>query len=310
MRQIILFLIFSTLTLAQVDSLRFTWARAAGGDIDSTRIYADTSWNGSGTPTTLITTVGVGTEEYNMIAPYTGKWIAHVTHIDTADNESIASNTDTTTAYQTDSSVIDTFYSGSGHLGSVTDGVSSKTGQDTTMSGAHDDETRDVNEDDAYNDFVLQASTTNDQFQWYSNCFFTFDTSLLPDDAVIDSVSLYVYMGKAFVQMGEFDISIVDINPDPSNFGNLVSGEMNNYGSTKFSTLNSATISDSYCQFEFNAAGIANVNVTGKVAYILEFDDVLDENWRGSWSSGAYSGISVVFTEDATRFPYLRIVYH
>jgi len=85
------------------------------------------------------------------------------------------------------------------------------------------------------------------------------DTSGLPDDAVISSAVLSM-RGYGDYSATDFDITAVSYTgSDPS-----VAGDIDNFGTTSYGTLNTSTWTNSgYNNLSLNATGIAAINKTG-----------------------------------------------
>ena len=216
-------------------------------------------------------------------------------------------------------STIDTIYSAAGTGNNGIDASSFINLVDYTLTQIHDFETRNESESSSYAYIQLNASTTQDQFDETGNFAITFNVSAL-DGYTIDSLQFYIVLDVFSTDMGDFDISIVDMDPDPGDFTNFfhTGSEMNNYG-TKFATENTADMptDPAYHVFNLDANGISNfesgASGSGYVAYILDVDDILDETLNDfTWGSGQTGAIYFRTTDfaDATSDPFLRIVYH
>lgn len=96
MKQIILFLILTTISFSQVDSMRVTWTEATDADLYGTILYGDTI----ALPTTVIDTVLAGTEFLEWKPSYAGLWRIRAKSLDDSSNTSAYSSIDTVTIWR------------------------------------------------------------------------------------------------------------------------------------------------------------------------------------------------------------------
>lgn len=93
MKAFILSLFFAVLSFAQVDSMEVNWVDPTATDLDSIRIYADTT----ASPTTWRGSVAEATESFKWLPPYAGLWRVRVRAMDDSTNLSAYSLIDTVT---------------------------------------------------------------------------------------------------------------------------------------------------------------------------------------------------------------------
>lgn len=92
----LLFLFITTLTFAQVDSMRITFTQATDVDLYGTILYGDTI----ALPTTVIDTVLAGTEFLEWKPSYAGLWRIRAKSLDDSSNTSAYSSVDTVTIWR------------------------------------------------------------------------------------------------------------------------------------------------------------------------------------------------------------------
>jgi len=136
--------------------------------------------------------------------------------------------------------------------------------------------------------YVQSDLTTNTYYRVYRTALI-FDTSGLPDDAVISSAIVGVYRFSNYVTLGDTGLNIVNFTVE----GTIDAADYDNFGSLRFSTdQNASTIlTAKYYNFSLNAAGIANISKTGNSGFGSRFGFDID-NLSPEWASGGskYAG--------------------
>lgn len=134
----------------------------------------------------------------------------------------------------------------------------------------------------------LDASTTSNQYQMLGRSFLLFDTSSLPDDAIINSVTLSLYGNGKVTTLGTtgFDVHVAASNPSSNTA--IAYTDHSNISRTSFGSLAYASYATgSYNDITLNASGIAAISKTGVTKFSLQSGWDLNNSFGGSWSSGA-----------------------
>src|SRR5690554_3011578 len=82
---------------------------------------------------------------------------------------------------------------------------------------------------------VLTASTTTNQFQSLWRVIICFDTSSLPEDAIITSATLRLYGATKEGELGTTSLDVVSASP--SSTSNLVDSDYSTLGTTLFGSI-------------------------------------------------------------------------
>ena len=153
------------------------------------------------------------------------------------------------------------------------------------------------------------ATTTDDEYTYHRRCMYTWNTSIIPDDATINSVKSSVYGQAKGEDLGAVDFSIIDaIPPNPRAY---VDGD---YTSTTFTRMAPdvpyADFGSQWVNHTFNEDGIAAINKTGDTPFMYTHSvDV--ENDTFTWASSALSGFRTLSKSysDGAYNPFLTIEY-
>jgi len=140
------------------------------------------------------------------------------------------------------------------------------------------------------------CSTPEAVYDWMSRAIFMFDTSMIPDGAVILSASLHLWGdGISSTLSVDHDINVFDVGTTSSD-STLAASDYSTLGATALSTaiLWSSFDPAAYNDFAFNLAGLGNINTTGVTKLGLRNSNFDAENVE---PTAAYSG-SAYFSFD------------
>ena len=167
-----------------------------------------------------------------------------------------------------------------------------------------------VKDDSTASQVMVQArnNVASDNTQYCDRQFFTWDTSGLPDGAVITDVKLGVYVETKQAGAGG------DVNVFAHTVASTSALAMSDFGlvgSTALATAIdfSTLVTGAYNEFTLNAAGLAAINLTGSTKLCLRtsFDYGGTVPASGT-QSGITSGRNVEYTGTGSD-PYLTITY-
>jgi hypothetical protein len=137
-----------------------------------------------------------------------------------------------------------------------------------------------------------------------------FDTSALPDTAIISAAKLQLYITAADVDYAQ-NINLTTVTPASDTA--LATSDMNVslYGSTKLATglLISGLTLNAYNDLNFNASGIAIISLNGKTRLAVRLECDID-NAEPTWP-GANKGAGITFNtvDNASNKPQLVVTY-
>lgn len=133
---------------------------------------------------------------------------------------------------------------------------------------------------------ILNASTTNNKFKRIDRGIFTFPTSSLPDNTVIESATLKLKWFAKSNALWDFWVSLVVVTPQNTN--SVTASDYWKFWTTKFSSLAYADLTtwDTDTTFTLNASWIANINKTWVTCFWLRMDWDIDNSFWWTWSSG------------------------
>lgn len=147
----------------------------------------------------------------------------------------------------------------------------------------------------------LVSSASLNNFQILRRSFFLFDTSSLPDGAVITNAVLSTYGTASSTkanQLGDADFHIASSNP-ASNTA-IVAADYAARGSTSFGSISfSAFGTDQYNDIILNATGIAAITKTGVSKFSGQLSWDISSFFGGIWFSAASSGFRATFSDTA-----------
>lgn len=157
----------------------------------------------------------------------------------------------------------------------------------------------------------IAASTTSNQFAILYRNIMLFDTSGLPDTAVVSAATLSIYgASKADSLSAAPDSNIYSSTP-ASNTA-LANADYGNLGSTAFSTaITYSSISTSgYNDFALNASGISAISLTGISKFGLRNANYDVANSAPNWVSNAWTQVQFYASEGGAGFkPKLVVTY-
>ena len=153
----------------------------------------------------------------------------------------------------------------------------------------------------------IRASTTTNEFQAIERSILLFDTSSLPDNAIISAVTFEYFVTIVDNPLGNLSLVVVDSTP-ASNTG-LVSADYSQLGSTALSnllTMNGLS-TNAYNLWTLNPAGRAAVSLPGitKLGFMVENDR---SGSAPSWSSNAIAAVVAQMAEGANP-PKLNVTF-
>ncbi len=159
--------------------------------------------------------------------------------------------------------------------------------------------------------FYFYATTTTNQWQSLRRSIFLFDTSGLPDNAIISAATLSLYgYAKADYIPSTPSTNIYSSNP-ASNTA-LAGGDYNSLGSTAFSTdITYAGWSISaYNNFTLNSSGIAAISKVGVSKFGGRNSQYDVAGSAPPWTSGGNSWVKCYFAEQGAGYqPKLVVTY-
>lgn len=137
-----------------------------------------------------------------------------------------------------------------------------------------------------------------------------FDTSDLPDNAVITGANLGLYYHSKLDTETSNPADIAIVNSTVSNPSSITTADYNNFGTTRLaSDVDISTLNHSaYTVFSLNSSGLSEINKTGYTQLGVRATNELDQTSAPVARSFAqfYSSYRVGTTQD----PYLDITYH
>jgi len=144
---------------------------------------------------------------------------------------------------------------------------------------------------------------------WYLyRWIWTFDTSALPDDAIITSATLSLYQNNTGETKVSDDTDSIDIvSSAPSTNNNCTGTDYATLGTTAFGSIAiSALTTNAYNDFSLNSGGIANISLSG----ISKFGGKTELDRANTTPTG--NNLSWFYTADQTgtdKDPVLTVVY-
>lgn len=154
----------------------------------------------------------------------------------------------------------------------------------------------------------VRTNTATDKFDRLSRGFILFDTSALPDNAVITNAVLSVAgdnKNNYFVE----PVSIALVSSNPNSNTNLIAGDYQTIGSVRFSDdiAFDDILIGSYNDFVLNSSGISAIDKEGISKFGLRSDWDLD-NTPPAWVSATEMNIIMKTAESGTK-PKLVVDY-
>lgn len=193
---------------------------------------------------------------------------------------------------------VSTFYSAVGTGGDSVDGTVGRLNVDETFSNIRGGAGTFVTESSTVIwGAMIRASTTTNQFDRMVRSIFTFPTSSLPDDDVIDSAVFSIIDFGDSSGLGSNEIGIVASTPASDNA--LVVADYSQLGTTDFATRisNASWTGQTYKDFTLNASGLANISKTGVSKFGTRLGWDIDNSFGGIWASGATTTFDTKFAD-------------
>lgn len=158
----------------------------------------------------------------------------------------------------------------------------------------------------------IVAKTTSPNFGEMDRVYLQFNTSDIPDDAIIDSAILGVSANTKSNNLGSPTYGITRFRPTTN--GTTVKGDYNRTDDEYLSDTQIAysSLSSSYNNFSLNSLGLSNVSKTAYSNYMVRDSWDVSGVFGGSWSSGASTYVNFNMSEQTgtTRDPFLEVTYH
>lgn len=156
----------------------------------------------------------------------------------------------------------------------------------------------------------LRCSTTTDEFNHLKKALLTFDTSGAGAGSTVNSATLSIWPSIHNKGLGGIDIVVTEATP--GDYGNIATTDWGGFGTTAFATkAENSWTGGQYGDLTLNASGIAAINTAGVSGFGIMSQWEFDENFPGTWSSGAFSyfrGLSADYT-GTTNDPKLVLDY-
>lgn len=153
---------------------------------------------------------------------------------------------------------------------------------------------------------ILTASTTTDQFTALGRFGFNFDTSSIPDDAIITSATMSIYINWHSVSLGTHQLVAVSFTP--ASTATIANADYANFGSTALCTPISVS-TPAYNDFVLNSTGLALINKSGVTSLGVKLEWDRAGVFGGTWASGANNTINVNFADAGSNKPKLTVDY-
>lgn len=158
----------------------------------------------------------------------------------------------------------------------------------------------------------IRCYTTNLNYDRFYRSIFLFDTSPLPDDAIIDSATVsfaIVSMGNT-LGLSDANAGVAIVDSTPASNTALATADYQQLGTTRLATdvaYNDISLTRIY--WTLNAAGIAAINLTGITKLGTRLVADLD-NVTPTWGSAKETIINAGTSENVLNKPTLTVNYH
>lgn len=152
------------------------------------------------------------------------------------------------------------------------------------------------------------ADTTTDKYVEMARGIVLFDTSSLPDDAVITGATIQVYVQAKHNDFAQ-SLGVTAVTPTANTSLVAADYDIAKFGSTRFATdvnIDSLT-ENAYNTITLNNDGIAAITDTGVSKFALRLSGDID-NTAPTWASGETS-YAILHTSDNTNKPRLVVTY-
>lgn len=201
-----------------------------------------------------------------------------------------------------------TYYPDAHEETSSVDGYVRRSGVDETLATIRGDAGTSHNDELTWMAIHLWASTTTNQFKLLTKNIMLFDTSGLPDTAIISAATLSVYGEATGSGLGKFDHHICASTPASNT--DLVNADYGELGSTSFGSYAFDDHLTDYNNIALNASGIANISKTDISKFGARSSWDISGSFGGVWVSGAETKLVSWTAERGTGFkPKLVVTY-
>lgn len=155
--------------------------------------------------------------------------------------------------------------------------------------------------------FILNATTTSNQWGYIRRAFFLFDTSALPDSAIVSAGTFSFYVTGRNDNLSQ---SAALIDTTPASNTAIANADYANTGTTEQATaLDITTMSDAaYNDWTLNAAGKASIALTGITKFGLRGSSDRADT-APSWVSNVSGGINGYMADQGSNQPKLVVTY-
>ena len=201
-----------------------------------------------------------------------------------------------------------TFYPDASPESTSVDGWVMKDGGGTNWSTDYVNASAGTSADDSGNSIRVRNHAYSSEFT-IERAFLLFDTSSLPDDATIDSATLSVYVSTVWDEDNDASAYMNVFSASPASDTAIVTGDLDQVGSTKFSSDADLTgmSTAAYLDFTLNASGLANISKTGISKFSIREGHDIDDHAIAS--NGDDSGIEFESSDNASNKPKLVVNY-
>jgi PKD repeat protein len=203
------------------------------------------------------------------------------------------------------SATVETYYTSG-----TSDGYTTRTGVNQTFYALRDGAGTNKDATSAAAGATLTSAALTDTYTGITRLHYLFNSSLLPDGAIIDGAVLSVYRVTPLTSLGDLNYSVTGVTPGTA--GVVNTGDYQLVANTRFSTDVKAT-SNSWSNFTLNSDGLAAISKTGWSNFSIRMANDIDNSTTGiTWVSPTtiYSRMSTNLSEAAANKPSLIITYH
>lgn len=158
-------------------------------------------------------------------------------------------------------------------------------------------------------DVSLTAASSSNVYDSLSRAIFCFNTSTLPDDAIIESATLYLSGSMKSPNLGKASLNICDATPTSTS--TLAASDYSKLGTTLFSSVSYDNFSLSSTAFELNQAGRDYIKTNAVTAFGARLSWDRGNSFTGSWSAFNNTTFRLITADHATTgsHPRLEVSY-
>lgn len=159
--------------------------------------------------------------------------------------------------------------------------------------------------------WVLTGTTTPDSYSQYQRDILTYNGSIIPDDAIIDSVTA-TFLGAAVGNAASNNLDTCIVYASPINPLDFVNADYNGTNFTKMAPcLTYASFTTGLNNYTLNSDGILAINKTGLFSFMI-MDNATADNTTPTWksSSGGVTKVNYRSITYGTTLPSITINYH